>query len=37
MAALASLYHFPPESLWAMEVDDLHFWLDGASELRKRS
>jgi hypothetical protein len=30
VAALAYVLHFPPSEIWAMDVDDLNFWLERA-------
>lgn len=30
LAAVAYAFHFPPSELWAMELEELEFWLERA-------
>lgn len=33
LAVVAYVYHFPPESLWAMEWNEVRFWTEQAERI----
>lgn len=34
---IASVFHFPPSEIWAMDVDDVAFWHDQAVRINRRA
>lgn len=36
IAVVARVFHFSPESLWALDVDELIFWTERANWINER-
>lgn len=30
------VYHFPPDDIWAMSLEDLFFWLNGINWIKSK-